>query len=69
MRTLKILWGILRNICVDIVPLHHHVAHSSSRNVVLMKRGFIIISFNKKFVSQVISEYGSHFGGDDSSLF
>jgi len=57
------------HICAHVMPLLHHVAHSSSRNVVLMKRGFIILSFNKKFVSQFISEYGSHFGGDDSSLF
>jgi hypothetical protein len=69
MRTFKILWGILGNIFAHILPLLHHVAHSSSRNVVLMKRGFIIVSFNKKFVSQVISEYEIHFGGDDSSFF
>jgi len=69
MRTVKILLGILGNIFAHILPLLHHVAHSSIRNVVLMKRGFIIVSFNKKFVSQFIIEYGSHFGGDDSSFF
>lgn len=68
MRTFKI-WGIFGNIFAHILPLRHHVAHSSSRNVVLMKKGFIILSFTKIFVSQIISEYGSHFGGIDASLF
>lgn len=69
MRTVKILWDIMGNTYAHILPLLHHVAHSSSRNFVLMKRGFIILSFNKKFVSQVKDEYGSHFAVYDCLLF
>ena len=69
MRTVKILWDIMGNICAHILPFLYHVAHSSSRNFVLMKRGIIILSFNNKFVSQIMGEYGSHFAGYDSSLF